>query len=102
MRQAPPSSHAIAAVGWLDAIRIGWVSGANNMLPMIMPEKNTATIVSRRSAARIAQDRASQANQKLLHRSSVRQQGPAGPATLPTGHTPGTPRRNILDISTSD
>jgi hypothetical protein len=71
MRQAPPSSHAIAAVGWLDAIRIGWVSGANNMLPMIMPEKNTATIVSRRSAARIAQDRASQANQKLLHRSSV-------------------------------
>ena len=42
MRQVPLSSHAIAAVAWFDAIRIGWVSGANKMPPMIMPEKNTA------------------------------------------------------------
>jgi hypothetical protein len=45
MRQVPLSSHAITAVAWFDAIRIGWASGANKMPPMIMPEKNTAATI---------------------------------------------------------
>jgi hypothetical protein len=91
MRQVPLSSHAIAAVAWLDAIRIGWVSGANKMPPMIMPEKNTATTVKtgrpsfRREGSdpcsclsKSSQSRRSMEN--LLYRKSPHENPEKGPA----------------------
>jgi hypothetical protein len=91
MRQVPLSSHAIAAVAWFEAIRIGWVAGANKMPPMIMPEKNTAATVKtgtpsfRREGSdpcsclsKSSQSRRSMEN--LLYRKSPHENPEKGPA----------------------
>jgi hypothetical protein len=45
MRQAPLSSHTIAAVLWFDPIRIDPFSCVNIMPPRIMPAKNIVTTI---------------------------------------------------------